>query len=182
VAGARKVAEAVKKEQWKWIALAQVAAGQARGGDVKGALATAGAVKNDPLREEAVKGVLVEQLKAGDVKGARQTLEGLKRPYWRAEALIELARAQARGGDAAGARESLDSAFEEARGVEEKEGLFGNAANACYAHIARAMAELGHAKDAAAWAAGQSDALRKAQALLSVAEGMAQRKAAAKKK
>jgi RNA polymerase sigma factor (sigma-70 family) len=182
VAGARKLAEAVKKEPWQWIALGRVAAAQARTGDVKGALATAAAIKNDPLREEAVKDVLAEQLKAGDVKGARKTLEGLKRPYWRAESLIAIARAQAKAGDATAARDSLDSAFEEAQGVEEKEGLFGNAANACYAHIAQAMAELGHEKDAAAWAAGQSGPLRKAQALLSVAEGMALRKEAAKKK
>ncbi len=181
VAGARKLADGVKKEPWNWIALGRVAAGQAHAGDFKGALATAAAVKNDPLREEAVKDVLMEQLKAGDVKGARKTLEGLKRPYWRAESLIEIARGQAKAGDAAAAKDSLDSAFEEAQGVEEMEGLFGNAANACYAHIAKAMAELGHEKDAAAWAAGQSDPLRKAQALLSVAEGMALRKAARKK-
>jgi hypothetical protein len=181
-AGARKLAGAVKKEPWQWIAQARVGAAQARTGDVKGALATAGAIKNDPLREEALKDVLAAQLKVGDLKGARKTLEGLKRPYWRAESLIEIARAQGRAGQAADSKESLDSAFEEAQGVEEMEGLFGNAANACYAHIAQAMAELGREKAAAAWAAGQSDPLRKAQALLSVAKGLALRKEAAKKK
>jgi RNA polymerase sigma factor (sigma-70 family) len=179
---ARKLAQAVKKEQWKWIALNNVAAAQAGAGDVKGALETAGTIKDDPIRESAVKDVLTAQLKAGDLKGARKTFEGLKRPYWRAEALIEIAKVQARAGDAAAAKESLDSAFEEAQGVEEKEGYFGNAANACLAHIAAAMAEVGRAKDAAAWAAGQSSPQLKAQALLCVAEGLALRKEAAKKK
>src|SRR5262249_20896812 len=140
----------------------------------------AGTITDEPMKESAVKEVIVAQLRAGELKGALKTFETLKRPYWRAEALIEIARAQAKAGDGTAAKKTFDKAFEEAKAVEEKEGYFGNAHNACHAHIVQAMAEAGREKEAAAWAGEQTDSLLRSQALLCVAEGMALRKAAQK--
>jgi hypothetical protein len=177
---ARRLAGAIQKETWRANGLGWVAAAQAKAGDLKGALETAGTITDEPLKESAIKEVLLVQIRAGDLKGALKTLEVLKRPYWRAEALMEIARVQALAGNAALARKTFTKAFEEARGVEEKEGNFGNAANACHAHILRAMAEVGQEKEAAAWAAEQTAPLLKAQALVCVAEGIALRREAKK--
>jgi RNA polymerase sigma factor (sigma-70 family) len=173
---ARKLAGAIKKEMWRAGALWRVVKAQAGAGDVKGALETAKTIEDEPYQESAIQEVLTAQVRAGDLKGALKTFEGLKRPFWRAEALIEIAKAQAKSGDGAAAGKSFEKAFAEAKGVEEKEGVFGNAANACHAHIARAMAETGREKEAAAWAAEQTVPLLKAQALICVAEGMALRR------
>jgi len=170
VRGARKLAGAIKKAMWKWSAVERVAAAQAKAGNYKGALETAGTIEDEPGKESAIKEVVSAQLRAGDRKGALKTFEALKRPYWRAEALIEVARAQAKAGDAAAARKTFDRAFEEAKGVEVKEGHGSNADNACYASIVRGMAEAGQEKEAAALAAEQTVPLRKAQALIWVAE------------
>jgi RNA polymerase sigma factor (sigma-70 family) len=177
---ARKLARAIsaKKSMWRWIALGRVAGAQTKAGDFKGALETAATIEDESDRDSAVKDVVTAQLAAGDLKGALKTLESLKRPFWRAEALSEIAKAQTRAGDRELAGKTFSQAFDEAQSVREKEGRAGNAANACYAHIIRAMAEAGRAKDAAEWAAEQSPALLKAQALLCVVEGMALRREA----
>jgi hypothetical protein len=178
---ARKQAGAIKKAMWKAGALWRVVGAQARAGDVKGALDTAGTIEDASQRESAIQEVVSAQVARGDLKGALNTFETLKRPYWRAQALIEIAKCQFRAGDNATAARSLDRAFEEAQGVEEREGFFGNAFNACHAHIVRAMAETGREKDAAAWANRQTTPLLKAQALVNVVEGMAKRKEAEKR-
>src|SRR5207248_1260039 len=172
---ARRLAGAIKKPMWKGGALWQVAGAQAKAGDYKGALETAATIDDESDRELAVKDVVTAQAGAGDLKGALKTLESLKRPYWRAEALIEIAKAQTKAGDRDLAGKTFSQAFDAAGQVREMEGRFGNASNACYAHIIRAMAEAGRAKDAADWAAEQSPALLKAQALLHVVEGMNRR-------
>jgi hypothetical protein len=97
---------------------------------------------------------------------------------WRAVVLVVVGRARAMAGDARGAAEAFAQAREQGLGATEREGWFANARNACLAHVARAMAESGQAKEAAAWAAEQTDPLLKAQALLSVAEGLALREEA----
>ncbi|HEV3438976.1 MAG TPA: sigma factor-like helix-turn-helix DNA-binding protein, partial [Gemmata sp.] len=176
VKDAREMAGAVKKESWKAVALLDMAATQALAGDVKGAMETAEAIKDESQKERALKDVVVAQLRAGDLKGALKTLEPMKRPYWRAEALAEIAKTQAKDGDSTASRKTFEKAFAEAEGVQEMEGAFGNAANACYAHIVGAMAEVGQERDAADWASLQTDPIRKAQSLLYVAQGMALRK------
>jgi RNA polymerase sigma factor (sigma-70 family) len=178
---ARKVAGAVQKAQWKAQAQWRVAVVQARTVDVKGALETARAIEDDSTRESAIKEVVKAQLAASDFEGAQKTFGALKRPYWRTEALIEIARVQAARGNSAAARKTFARAFAVVGAVQEKEGQFGNASNACRADILRAMAEVGREKEAAAWAAGQTEPLLKAQALLNVAEGMALRREAQKR-
>jgi RNA polymerase sigma factor (sigma-70 family) len=172
---ARKTAQAIKKAMWKAGALWQVAGVQTRAGDSKGALETAALIEDESEKESAVKGVVAAQAGAGDLKGALKTLELLKRPYWRAEALIEVAKAQTRAGDRELAGKTFSEAFDAAGKVKEMEGNFGNASNACYADIIRAMAEAGRAKDAADWAVEQRPALLKVQSLLCVVEGLARR-------
>jgi RNA polymerase sigma factor (sigma-70 family) len=178
---ARKLAGAIKKPMWKGGALWRVVGAQAKAGDFKGALETAGTIEDESDKESAIKDVVTAQLGAGDLTGALKTLELLKRPYWRAEALTEIARAQSKAGDRDLAGKTFSQAFDAAASVGEKEGHFGNASNACYAHIIRAMAEVGREKDAAEWAAEQRPALLKAQALVAVVEGVESRREAEKR-
>ena len=84
-------------------------------------------------------------------------------------------------GDRDLAGKTFSQAFDAAAGVGDREGHFGNASNACYAHIIRAMAEVGREKDAAEWAAEQRPALLKAQALVAVVEGVESRREAEKR-
>jgi RNA polymerase sigma factor (sigma-70 family) len=172
---ARKTAQAVKKATWRAGALWQVAGVQTRAGDYKGALETAALIEDESERDSVIKDVVAAQAGAGDLRAALKTLEALKRPYWRAEALIEIAKAQTKAGDRDLAGQTFSQAFDAAGKVKEMEGNFGNASNACYADIIRAMAEAGRAKDAADWAAEQRPALLKAQSLLCVVEGLALR-------
>lgn len=173
---AGELCSVIKKPLWKASGLRGVAAAQARTGDFKGAEEIAARIEDESTKEEAVKEVVIAQLSRGDLMGALKRVETLNRPYWRAEALSEIAKAQAKAGDNAGSRKTFDKAFASAADVQESEGQFGNAANACYAHIVRAMAEVGLGNEAARWAAEQTDTYRKAQTLLNVAEGLMARK------
>jgi RNA polymerase sigma factor (sigma-70 family) len=181
VTQARKTARAIKKAMWSACALRQVAGVQTRAGDYEGAMETAAPIEDESDRDSVIKEVVAAQAGAGDLRAALKTLETLNRSYWRAEALIEIAKAQTKAGDRDLAGQTFSQAFDAAGKVKEMEGNFGNASNACYAHIIRAMAEAGRVKDAADWAAEQRPALMKVQALLCVVEGLALRAEAEEK-
>jgi RNA polymerase sigma factor (sigma-70 family) len=173
---ARKLADTIKKPLWKAGALLQVAKAQAQNGDVKGAVETADAIDDAYCKGDALAEVVKAQVGAGDLKAALKTQETIEHPSSAVQALLDIAKALALAGDRDAAVGSFDKALKTAQSAGDIPGRVGNVQNACLAQRVRAMAESGLTKEAAAWAAEQTEPLLKAQALVNVVEGMAARK------
>jgi hypothetical protein len=181
---ARQTADALK-EPWRSNALRTITGAQAGAGDVKGALQTASAIEGEYPKGEALKEVLMAQLRSGDLKGGLQTAAAIQSVFWRVTALAEIAKAQAKAGDRAAAAETFRKAFaetgKEGENVRDEEPGRGGLRNGALCLIVRAQAEAGQEEEAITWAAKQPSPLLKAQALLSIAQGMAPRKDAEKR-
>jgi RNA polymerase sigma factor (sigma-70 family) len=171
IEAARETADDIIIEPWKSDALLPI---QIKAGDFKGALRTARAVAQEFKRGEALQKVVTAQVRSGDVKGGLQAADAIRHTYWRVVTLAEIAKAQAGAGDRAAAAETFRGALALLGDVRDKEEGTGNLRNAAACSIVRAQAEAGEEKGAVAWAMKQ-DPLRKAQSLLSIAQGIASR-------
>lgn len=83
--------------------LREIALGQARGGDVKGALETIEAIQNPTWKSTAIRQVVSAQLRSGDVDAALRTASLIEWDATKAGALREIVQAQAAAGNVAGA-------------------------------------------------------------------------------
>jgi tetratricopeptide (TPR) repeat protein len=173
---ARKLADTVANEKWRPIAQSRVGVGQVLAKDLKGALATAETItgydKGDLLME-----IVKAQLAAGDVAAALKTHERIDLAFWSVEALAAIGLRQAKNGDAAAATKTFQKAIAAATDAQDVENRAGNLYNACLAHTLRAMAEAGQGPEALAWLSRHGDTHLRAQALVSIVEGLAARKA-----
>jgi tetratricopeptide (TPR) repeat protein len=156
-------------------ALAEIAGAQAGRGDrnaavmtVRKAAQSASLVQEIYAKGPALLAIAEAQAKLGDrlaaaktFRQARQTVRVSGDERYKAEALGELAVAQSRAGDFPGAVDTAD-------GVQD-----GYAQAGIWRRIAAAQGANGNAERALAWVAKQGSFIKKAYALLGVAEGLA---------
>jgi hypothetical protein len=171
IKAARATADDIIIEPWKSKALLPI---QIMAGDFKGAFQAAQAIEPEFKRGEALKEVVTAQLQSGDIKGGLGAADAIKHTYWRVATLAEIAQAQTRAGDRPAAAETFMRALALLDEVRDQEAGTGNLRNAAACSIVRAQAAAGEEKGAVAWAMKQNPLL-KAQALLSIAQGIASR-------
>jgi RNA polymerase sigma factor (sigma-70 family) len=168
---ARETADDIIIEPWRSTALLAI---QIKAGDFKDALQTALNLTPHFKRGEAFHEVVTAQVRSGDIEGALRAADTVKHVYWRVATLAEIAKAQARAGDRAAAAGTFRRALALLGDVRDQEETSGNLRNAAACCIVRAQAEAGEENGAVAWVMKQ-DPLRKAQGLISIAQGIAAR-------
>jgi tetratricopeptide (TPR) repeat protein len=178
IVGALATARSVEDALQRVFAVAAIAEAQAQAGDRKGAeqtvteaRATARSVVDAASRARALAAIAIAQARAGDRQGAAQTLaearataRGIEDAWERAWRLQDIAQAQALTGDITGALAT-------ARSVEKADSLAWTLRG-----IAGAQARAGDIAGALAIIDEISDQARRAEALATVAEHLAQRR------
>ncbi|HEY7158811.1 MAG TPA: sigma factor-like helix-turn-helix DNA-binding protein, partial [Gemmataceae bacterium] len=166
---------------WKNLALRFIAEFQAKAGDTKGARKTAEAIPEEYDKGKALNEIVIVHLNAGDLKAAMELAEATESVQWRIESLLAIAKSHARKEENAAADKIFQKVYQEAKNVRDVERRELGVRNNVLSHIVQTQAEMGAEKEALAWAAKQDSALLKAQALLGIAKGLAQRQQARKR-
>jgi hypothetical protein len=106
-AGAQQTAKLVRNPQKQGFASRAIAAGYARGGDVKTATAMADAATNAGAKSGILEEIVAAQIEQGDLAAARATRASIAERFYAAHADRRIAVAQAASGDVATAKQTL---------------------------------------------------------------------------
>ncbi len=154
-----------KTQYWNDIAAAQAVLGQSQQ-----TLESLNEMDNAAARDNALIRIVELRARAGDIPGAREMIAAIKILEFKVNAMVRLATVLAEAGNRDAARLEFNRARQAAPVTNANSPL----------SVAVAQAKSGDAEAALAWAAEQNSAFIRAYVLLSVAEGLLDRRRAQK--
>jgi tetratricopeptide (TPR) repeat protein len=157
-------------------ALTEIAAAEARAGDIKAALRTADEFRYQGHKARALERVAVEQARAKDVKGAVETAGRITIDAWRAWVLLRIGRLQDKAGDRDGAAKRSREALEALSAVHDENELnrgAGTPGVPSLAELAEVLGEACEEKAAIRWIESlKTSPSNKTYALVGLARGI----------